>query len=122
MCLETVTYRNSKPLKSDERWAWKGLLEEAFGGYTGYFYGGPYRPGVWLKATGGSLYTNTAPETVYPAGFHCLATKRAAEKGFTPEQIVRVRIRKICAIGIDGGSKTFVAKEMYIPKPEGART
>jgi len=128
MCLDAVTYTNSRPLKGDERWAWKAFYVNEDGTLESPYCGELYRRGIWHEANGETVRCLTrhrrlvlvaGPE--YPCGFHCFATKRAAESRFGDLEIMRVRIRMICATGREGRFRVLVAKEMYIPKPKEIR-
>lgn len=123
MCLCSVS---TGALPEAEVVGWKVLYFYPYNGVLATpYYRKKVKIGRWHKAKGTTLSIYDPYYGVigsYPAGFHCYATKRSAEKAkhMGWSVVAKVRLRKVVAIGKERVKgqlvKVIVAKEMMIEK------
>lgn len=116
MCLDRVDKVYKNPLKKEIR-AWKGFdptwpdNELLFSMFR--LNGNRRVPrGQWIKAQGRTIQHLGG---TYPAGFHIVTNSRVARR--FADRAVQILARKIVAVGKQCGSKCYIAKEIYVPKP-----
>jgi hypothetical protein len=124
MCLDVVTKRYDPPIR-EERWAWKVVLQSTVSEDFTFEYWALYNCGfvplgIWITAEHQRVHI--AYDQGYTSGFHCLTTKKSAERwrardGSSRCKIIRVKVRRIRTRGRQGCCSVIVCDEMFVPKP-----
>lgn len=120
MCLSKITKRITKPTATIYH-GYKGLYIRKSGNKTSVELSFRYWKRRLTLPTGKWLKAETVPLTIYDngdtysSGWHCMKTKKAAERWGIP---LKVDFRRVRTIGRQNDDLCYVADELYIYPPE----
>ncbi len=73
----------------------------------------------WIEDfTNYTIFVNGDYYNEYSSGFHCFATTKEVSKIFGSHyRLLKIKARKLVAVGTQRTKKVMVFKEIYVPKP-----
>jgi hypothetical protein len=114
MCMDSVTKLYKRP---SPKVVYGYKVFDDFGGKYEFEFRKrwPVITGKWTVAT-------QRPLGMYMSGFHAFLSRKGAERWAGHDQhVVRVKLRRIAAEGLQYGALCIVAREMYVPRKRNAR-